>query len=137
VPRSWDQPNAVQLGTRWRQGPWKVSGVFSWHSGWPYTPLVASSTAGPTPNLLSVGLAPRNSDRLEDFVSLDILVTWEHSLAGGVFEASLELDDVTNWKSVCCHNYSVVGMPNGASQLIDSPGYWIAFSPAIGVRWRH
>ena len=61
VPRSWDQPNAVQLGTRWRQGPWKVSGVFSWHSGWPYTPLVVSSTAGPTPTAASTSGSVRRA----------------------------------------------------------------------------
>ena len=136
VPRSWDQPNAVQMGTRWREGPWQVTGLLSWHTGWPYTPLVISNTGGPNPTLVSVALAPRNSARLANFVSLDLRVTWEHALAGGVFQTFLELNDVTNSKTVCCQNYNIARRPDGTSQLIDSPGVWVAFAPALGFRWQ-
>ena len=136
VPRSWDQPNAVQLGARWREGPWQVSSLFSWHTGWPYTPLVATNTSGPNPTLLAVALGPRNSARLASFVSLDLRLIWEHSLGGGLFQASLELNDVTNSKAVCCQNYSVVQRPDGTSQLIDTQGFWLGFAPALGIRWQ-
>jgi hypothetical protein len=136
VPRSWDQPNAVQLGTRWHEGPWQMAGLFSWHTGWPYTPLVVSNTSGPNPNSISVALGPRNSARLENFVSLDLRVAWEHAFAGGIFRASIELNDVTNAKTVCCQSYSLSRSPNDTFQLVDSPGYWLGFSPLLAVRWQ-
>ena len=137
VLRSWDQPNAAQLGVRWRQDPWRLTGLLSWHSGWPYTPLVASNNTWQDPNLVSISLAPRNSARLQNYISLDGRLTWEHELADGVFQASLELNDVTNSKSICCQNYSVTRTAGGTSELIDTPGYWSSFSPSLVIRWRH
>ena len=108
-----------------------------WHSGWPYTPLVVSNTTGANANLISVGLAARNTGHLENFVSLDLRIGWEHALAGGVFRIALELNDVTNSKTVCCQNYSITHAPNGISQLTDIPGYWVGFSPALAIQWHH
>ncbi|HEY4444002.1 MAG TPA: TonB-dependent receptor [Steroidobacteraceae bacterium] len=136
VPRSWDQPNAVQLGSRWHQGPWQFTGLFTWHSGWPYTPLLVTNSTGANPSLVSVTLAPRNSERLENFYSLDLRLSWDHPLFGGVFQMSLELNDVTNSKSVCCGNYAVARSFDDGSQLTNTPGYWVGFSPAVGFRWR-
>ena len=137
VLRSWDQPNAAQLGVRWRQDPWRLTGLLSWHSGWPYTPLVVSNSTWQDPSLVSVSLAARNSARLQNYISLDWRLTWEHDLAGGAFQASLELNNVTNSKSICCQNYSVTRSADGSSKLIDTPGYWLSFSPTLVIRWRH
>jgi len=135
VPRSWDQPNAAQLGVRWLQGPWELTGLFSWHSGWPYTPLLIASTAAPDPSLVGVQLGPRNSARLENFLSLDLRLGWERSLGSGILQVSLELDDLTNSKTVCCRSYSLAQGPNGSSLLVDTPGYWLGFAPLLRLRW--
>jgi len=135
VPRSWDQPNAIQLGTRWHRGPWQLTGLYSWHSGWPYTPLLATYGAGPTPTLATVALAARNSARLPAFMSLDLRLSWERPLAGGVFQASVELNDVTDSRTVCCHSYSLAGQPDGSTRLLDTPGYWLGFAPLLQLRW--
>ena len=136
VPRTWDQPHAVQLGTRWRRGPWQVTGLFAWHTGWPYTPLVASTTTWQNPDLVSFTLAPRNSARRQNFASLDLRASWEHSLWGGLFQAALELNDVTNSKTVCCQSYAVAQWPDGSSHLINSQDYWLGFSTLFSIRWQ-
>ena len=137
TPRSWDQPHAVQLGTRWQRGPWRAAGVLSWHSGWPYTPLRASSTQWVDPSTVTLVLAPRNSARLGNVLSLDLRVGWEHALWSGTLEAFLELYDATDSQAVCCRNYSVVSQPDGSSRLVEAPGVWLAFTPILGVRWRN
>jgi hypothetical protein len=137
TPRSWDQPNALQLRALWQGGPWHVSAVLSWHNGWPYTPLLVSNSVWRDPTTVSVALAPRNSARLDDYLSLDLRATWERPLWGGVLQASIELLNATNSKSTCCVQYSVVSEPGGLSSLASVPGYWLKIMPIIGVRWRN
>jgi carboxypeptidase family protein len=136
VPRSWDQPHAMQAGAIWRHGPWHLSGVFAWHSGWPYTPLLASATSWRDSNAVTFALAPRNSARLENFTSLDLRLSWERWIAGGVLEASLEVHDATNSRTQCCREYAVTTEPDGTSRLVESQHNWLRFTPIIGVRWR-
>jgi Carboxypeptidase regulatory-like domain len=136
VPRSWDQPNAVQIGARWWSGPWQVTELFSWHTGWPSTPLQASSTVWTDPRAVTVGLAARNSVRTASPGSLDIRISWEHSLGHGVAQVALEINDLTNSKTICCHSYRVVQRSDGSSQLLDTPGYWLGFAPKLSFRWR-
>jgi hypothetical protein len=137
TPRSWDQPNAVQMRALWQGGPWHVSGVLSWHSGWPYTPLLVSNSEWRDPSTVDVALAPRNSARLDSYLSLDLRVTWERRLWGGVLQASFELLNATNAKSTCCEQYSIVSAPGGLSSLVEARGYWLTIMPIIGVRWRN
>lgn len=137
TPRSWDQPHAVQMRALWQGGPWHVSGVLSWHSGWPFTPLLVSNTEWRDPTTVGVAFGPRNSERLDNYVSLDLRVTWQHPLWGGVLQASFELLNATNAKSKCCEQYSVVSEPGGVSSLIETPAYWLTIMPIIGVRWRN
>ena len=136
TPRSWDQPHALQIDGSWHRGGWYVVGDLSWHSGWPYTPLLASSTNWSDPAAVSITLAPRNSARLDNFLSLNLRVTWEHSLQGGIFQAFLDLYDLTNSKSVCCRSYTVISLPDGSSQLVERRAPWLTFTPIVGVRWR-
>jgi hypothetical protein len=135
IARSWDQPDAVQIGGRWAAHPWKVTGLFTWHSGWPTTPLLASSTVWQDPNTASVTLGPRNSERLPSYASLDLRFSWDHPLsAGGIFQVSLELNDVTNSKSICCRYLSVRPTSQG-SELIVASDNWVGFAPQLTFRW--
>jgi hypothetical protein len=136
VPRSWDQPNAAQIGARWLQGPWQLTGLFSWHTGWPYTPLQVSSTVWTDPSAVSVGLGSRNSVRMASSASLDIRISWDHPVGQGIVQVALEMNNVTNSKTVCCHSYSVTEKPDGSSQFLDTPGYWLGFAPKLIFRWR-
>ena len=66
---------------------------------------------------VTVALAPRNSARLDNFVSFDLRVTWERPLWGGVLQASFELLNATDAKSKCCEQYSVISAPGGLPRL--------------------
>lgn len=136
VPRSWDQPDALQIGGRWWNGPWQATGVFSWHTGWPTTPLLVSSMVWQNPDAVSLRLAPRNSARLPDPLSLDFRLSWDHALRVGSLQIALELNDLTDARILCCANYSVLKLADGSSQLVDTPGYWIGFAPKLTLRWR-
>ena len=136
VPRSWDQPNAVQIGTRWWSGPWQVTGLFSWHTGWPSTPLQVSRAVWTDPRAVTLGLAARNSVRTASPASLDIRISWDHSMRRGLVQVALEINDLTNSKTICCHSYGVAQRSDGSSQILDTPGYWLGFAPKLSFRWR-
>ena len=136
VLRSWDQPDALQVGSRWWSGPWQATGVFSWHTGWPTTPLLVSSAVWQDPGAVSMKLAPRNSARLPNPLSLDFRLSWDHALQVGSLQIALELNDLTDSRTLCCINYSLVKLEDGSSQLVNSPGYWTGFAPKVTFRWR-
>jgi len=136
VRRTWDQPNATQLDVRWASGPWQLTGLLSWHSGWPYTPLRVSASVWQNPEAVSIVVGPRNSAERPAVLSLDARLSWNHPLAGGDMQLALELNDLTNEKAVCCQAYTVVRRADGSRQLIDTPGYWMGFAPKVTIRWR-
>lgn len=135
VPRSWDQPHALQAGVQWRHGPWQSAGRFNWHSGWPYTPLFASAQSWTDPHAVELWLGARNSLRQEAFRSVDLRLAWTHPLLRGEFEASLELRNTFNADNECCRNYQVVSA-DGRSTLVESTRNWLPVTPILGVRWR-
>ena len=135
TPRSWDQPDAVQLGGLWQHGPWHVAGFLSWHSGWPYTPLLASSMTWSDRTADALALAPRNSARLPNFMSLDLRLSWEHRLGLGVFQAFVALYDVSDSNATCCRNYTVVSEQGGSYRLVETRVPWLTFTPIFGFRW--
>jgi hypothetical protein len=136
VPRSWNQPHAVQTGLQWRKGGWQFAGTFNWHSGWPYTPLQASALDWQDPAEAQLSLGPRNSVRAKNYRSVDLRVSWSHPLLRGTFEATLELRNAFNSDNECCRSYQVMSGANGRSMLMESSRDWLPVTPLLGVRWR-
>ena len=136
VLRSWDQPDALQIGGRWWSGPWQATGIFSWHTGWPTTPLLVSSAVWQDPGAVSLQLGRRNSARLPDPLSLDVRLSWDHALRVGSLQIALELNDMTDSRALCCVNYSLLKLADGSSELVASPGYWTGFAAKVTLRWR-
>jgi hypothetical protein len=137
VPRSWDQRHTLQLGAQWSRGPWRLSGIFNWHSGWPYTPLAASVESWTDPAAVTLTLGPRNSARRPPFATLDVRASREWPFARGTLEASFELRNAFNRKNVCCTAYSVEVLPSGESHLVADRQGWLGLTPLIGLRWRY
>jgi hypothetical protein len=137
VPRAWDEPNAVKLNVLWRRSPLNVAAAVTWHSGWPYTPLLASSSTWTDPATVRLAFAPLDSARLGNFFTTDLRVAWQHRLGAGEFEAFLNVYDLTNAHSVCCRSYSVVRSPDGNYHLLTTGSPWLNLTPVLGVRWHY
>ncbi|MGH8265599.1 MAG: TonB-dependent receptor [Steroidobacteraceae bacterium] len=137
VPRSWDQRHTVQVGALWSRDPWRVSAIYNWHSGWPYTPLLASSDTWTDPAAVTLTLGPRNSARRPAFAALDLRGSREWPFARGTLELSLELRNAFSRNNVCCTAYSVVVLPTGESHLVADEQGWLGLTPLIGLRWRY
>ncbi|MDE2294544.1 MAG: TonB-dependent receptor [Gammaproteobacteria bacterium] len=137
VPRAWDQPNAVKVDAAWRHEAFRVAASAVWHTGWPYTPLLASRTTWTDPNGVSLGFAPLNSARLGSFLSLDARIAWEHRLGHGVLQAFLDVYDLTDSHVTCCRSYAVVRSASGTYGLVESRSPWLNLTPIFGVRWHY
>ena len=135
VPRAWDEPNAVKLNALWRHAPFTVAAALTWHSGWPYTPLLASSTTWTDPTTVALRFAPLDSARLGSFFNADVRIVWERRLGAGVFQAFLNVYDLTDVHSACCRSYSVSRSANGVYRLTESRSAWLSLTPVLGVRW--
>jgi hypothetical protein len=137
VPRAWDEPNAVKLNVLWRNVPFTVAAALTWHSGWPYTPLLRSSDTWTDPASVRLAFAPLNSARLGSFFTTDLRVSWQHRLGGGEFQAFLDVYDLTDAHSVCCRSYSVSRSADGVYRLVETGSPWLNLTPIIGVRWHY
>lgn len=135
TPRAWDQPNALKINAIWRHGRFSAAGSLAWHSGWPYTPLLASSTTWTNPTNVTLKFAPLNSARLGNFLSVDVRLAWQRRLGRGVLQTFLNVYDLTDAHVTCCRSYAVLGPSNGVYRLVESTSPWLTLTPILGVRW--
>jgi hypothetical protein len=124
VLRSWDQPLSVNAGLAWKGASASLSALVGWHAGWPRTPVEY------TPLLL----APRNSRRWGDYISLDIRGSWTWTFASGDLSAVVDLTNSTNRRNECCLDLEMEEPPQLASEI----EHWLPTIINIGFtyRWR-
>ena len=137
VPRAWDQPNAVKIDAAWRHASVRVAVSAVWHTGWPYTPLLASRTSWTDPSGVAFGFAPLNSARLGNFLSVDARIGWQHRLGRGMLQAFLDVYDLTDSHVTCCRSYAVLRSASGTYRLVESRSPWLNLTPILGVRWHY
>jgi hypothetical protein len=135
VPRAWDEPNAVKLHALWRHSSFTAAAALTWHNGWPYTPLNASSDTWTDPAAVTLAFAPLDSARLGNFFTMDVRIGWQRRLGAGVFQALLNIYDATDTRSICCRSYTVERSPAGDSRLVQTSSPWLNLTPVLGVRW--
>ena len=135
VPRSWDEPSSVKVNALWRHAPFTTAGSLTWHSGWPYTPLLASALSWTNPAAVQLAFGRFNSERLPSFFTLDLRFSWQHRLGRGTFQAFLDIYDATNTASTCCYSYAVDRSESGVYTLSQARSPWLELTPIFGVRW--
>ncbi len=129
IPRSWDQPHAVNGGATWSGGPWRTSMLMSWHRGWPRTRFSASSMAGG-----HVRLATRNSSRWGNYFTLDMSASWTRPFARSDLAVWAELTNGTDRPNECCvHLLSPTATDR---RLIPERNSWLPRTLNVGLTWR-
>ncbi len=73
TPRFLNQPHSLTASASWRPGPkWSLTGVFSYHTGWPATTVSAWPVQLPTGEwTLSYDVGPFYQEFLEDYFRFD------------------------------------------------------------------
>lgn len=135
TPRAWDEPSAIKVNALWRHAPFAAAASLTWHSGWPYTPLLASTTHWTDPATVQLAFGRLDGSRLGNFFTLDMRFSWQHRVARGIFEAFLNVYDMTNSASACCTSYSVARSAAAVYSLSETHQPWLTLTPVFGVRW--
>ena len=136
VPRSWDQRHAVTGGVAWDAGPWSLSAVATFHTGWPTTTLALGTVPGPDGGDQVIAVpGERNGERLPALRRIDFRASKVFDAAVGSLRFFAEVTNVTNRRNACCVRYDVVTLSDGSVQLdrLERPG--LPFTPNVGVIW--
>lgn len=131
IPRSWDQPYALNAGFSWDTARWNLSAGVTYRSGWPTTAVALD----PETATASVTTAGRNSTRLGSFGNLDFRVTRTIELTRGAIDVSLELANLTDRYNPCCIEFEI-GDEEHAGQLMLDELSFLPTIPSIGVLWQ-
>jgi outer membrane receptor protein involved in Fe transport len=134
APRSWDQTHAVGLGVSWASGPWTVTVMNTYHTGWPITRL--SLEAGPGGAVEPI-VGPRNATRLDHYNALDVRIARTFALPRGALDVFVEVNNALSRENPCCIDYRIAQGPDGALVLEEDLDTWLPLVPSIGVLWRY
>ena len=118
--RSWDQPLSLSTGLAWKGTRASISGLAAWHRGWPRTPV--SSSRSPGAGAPTLDLEPRNSDRWDNFFTLDFRGSWTWQFASGDLSAVLDVTNSTHRDNECC---SVLENDLPLQHLSSEVNYWL------------
>ena len=131
IPRSWDQPHAIQLGVAYNTPKLDVALALNAHSGWPNTSL----QLGPNGSADNLQLQQRNADRYDSFASLDFRVNYKWALSDSKLSAFFEVSNATNRANPCCTDYELESDNDGNLALIRTNEHWFGILPSIGILW--
>lgn len=122
-PRSWDQPEAAQLGTSWSCGPWVLSAAFAWHTGFPTTSIITQPDG-------TSALGRPYAARLPAFASLDLHAEYRRPLARGGLVVTLDISNAANRRNVCCTDVEVEG--EEMTKIFADPQRGMPLTPIAG-----
>jgi hypothetical protein len=131
VPRSWDQPNAVNMDLSWVRSNFSASVLVGWHSGWPRTPVTVVQATPPLPAYLVVGA--RNSARWGDYWTADLRVSRSVPIAIGELALWIDATNITDKFNPCC---TKLGVESPSNTPILSTNAWLPRIINAGFTWR-
>jgi hypothetical protein len=141
APRFNDQTHALTASATWRPGTkWALTGVWTYHSGWPTTAVSAELVPGPGGGwYLSYDVGPFYRERNPDYHRLDIRASRTFGLGRGVLTLFIDVQNLTNRDNVRGiaiadpeYNY----IPSTGGYYITFPEeYWLPIIPSFGVSY--
>lgn len=132
VPRSYDQPHSVLLNATYRPGDrWTLGGSWTFHTGWPRTPVSIGTGPSGAP-ALEVG--PLYGERFDDYSRLDLKVSRSWSLGSGELTLFAEVFNVLETQNVRGYDYDLESGEGGPTLSRDAE-LWLGTVPILGVEW--
>jgi outer membrane receptor protein involved in Fe transport len=127
--RAWDQTHALSTGVNLDTAKWNVSTGLIYRSGWPTTPVTLDDS-GPVPIVMT---APRNSERVDFYRSVDIRLTRKFAFERSSLSAYFEVSNVFGRSNPCCTEYEIE--PTAADPLELTRLNYLPFVPSLGFVW--
>jgi len=137
-PRAWDQPHGANFSVTWRpREHWSFNLSGAYHTGWPTTAVYGELLHYPDGSLgVYPYLGPRNGERIDDYLRLDLRAGREFALRSGVLSIYLEVMNLLNRENLARpESYSFVQRPDGTLDTVTEYEGSLPIIPALGVRW--
>ncbi len=131
TPRQTDQPQAVALNLNLPLGSkWNVHFSWRYHSGWPTTPVTATTVDDDGELEVVPELGELNSERLPAYHRLDLRASRSWSLRGGDLELFFDVQNVYDRNNVAGFD---LGIDEEELRLTLLEEHWPGIFPSVGI----
>lgn len=139
-PRWIDQRHALTLNVNYRPNPrWNFNALWTWHSGWPTTPVSATTEIGPGGETLIVPVVGDfYSENLPSYHRLDLKVSRSVPLRRGTLTFYIDIQNAYNQENVRGYEYSDEAFrlqDDGSVSVIAEEETWVGWLPSFGIGW--
>jgi hypothetical protein len=142
TPRFVDQTHALTASASWRPGPkWTLTGVWTYHTGWPTTAVSAELVPGPGGDwVLTYDIGPFYQERLDDYYRLDVRASRSTSVGrNGRLTFFVDVQNLTNRDNL--RGYAIADPEysydpqTGDYEIAFPEEHWLPIIPSFGVSW--
>ncbi len=141
VQRSIDQTHAVTAVASWRPAPkWSLTWVWTYHTGWPSTPVSAELQESPDGGaFIDYTVGRFYSERLDDYARMDFRASRTSRAGPGdltVFVDIRNLFDRENPRGIDIVNPNYRPRPDGSVEVVFPTEPWLPILPSFGVSYK-
>ena len=141
TPRFLNQPHALTASASWRPGPkWSLTGVFTYHTGWPTTAVSAWPVQRPDGRwTLEYDVGPFYQEELDDYFRLDFRASRTSKVGRrGQLTFFIDVQNLTNR-----NNVRGIAIADPDYEYTEANGwvatfpeeYWLPIIPSFGVSY--
>ena len=142
TPRFVDQTHAMTASASWRPGTkWSLTGVVTYHTGWPTTSIAAELAPGSGGNwVLTYDIGPFYQERLDDYLRLDVRASRSTSVGrSGRLTFFVDVQNLANRDNL--RGYAIADPEysydpqTGDYEIAFPEEHWLPIIPSFGVSW--
>lgn len=131
TPRQSDQPHALSLNLNLPAGAhWNVHLAWRYHTGWPATPVTATSVEDEGETEVVPVLGMLNSERLPVYHRLDLRASRTWRLRRGELELFFDVQNVYDRQNVAGYD---LGIDDEGTGITLPEEYWPGIFPSVGI----
>lgn len=131
TPRQTDQPDALSLNLSFPAGRnWSFDFAWRAHTGWPSTPVAATTIEDAGESTVEPALGTLNSERLPTFHRLDLRASRSWRLRGGECVLFFDVQNVYDRQNVAGYDLSLADEGDGI-RLVEE--HWPGIFPSVGI----
>ena len=141
VKRSIDQTHAVTAVASWRPAPkWSLTWVWTYHTGWPSTPVSAELQESPDVGaFIDYTVGRFYSERLDDYARMDFRASRTSRAGPGdltFFVDIRNLFDRENPRGIDIVDPNYRPRPDGSVEVVFPTEPWLPILPSFGVSYK-
>ncbi len=131
TPRQTDQPHALSLNLNLPAGAhWNFHLAWRYHTGWPTTPVTATTVEDEGETEVVPALGTLNSERLPVYHRLDLRASRSWRLRGGELELFFDVQNVYDRRNVAGYD---LGINDEGTGITLPEEHWPGIFPSVGI----